>query len=168
MPRPRPKLGHQNIPTSSFLSRTCPEQHYYTTMSARTATTARLLQKSYGPSRCILRPVRVQSNLSFSTCPTSPTAIATPILPSSSRLPPSRNRHYSIPTMNTTTKPIFAENANPEQLSAPLQSLLEEEQWTLDDEGMGVAKTYYFKTYTKCLVRSYHSSLVVGWSGICD
>jgi 4a-hydroxytetrahydrobiopterin dehydratase len=42
---------------------------------------------------------------------------------------------------------------NPEQLSAPLQSLLEEKQWALDEEGMGVAKIYYFKTYTKCLVR---------------
>ena len=168
-PRPRLKLGHQNIPTSSFLSRTCPEQHYYTTMSSRTATTARLLQQSHRSSRHILRPIRTQSTLSFPTRrPTSPTAIATPILPSSSRLlPPPRNCQYSISTMNTTTNPIFAENANPEQLSAPLQSLLEK-QWTLDDEGMGVAKTYYFKTYTKCLVRSYRSSFVVGWSGICD
>lgn len=68
--------------------------------------------------------------------------------------------------MNTTTKPIFAENANPEQLSAPLQSLLEEKQWTLDEEGMGVAKTYYFKTYTKCLVRSCPSFLYFVGSGL--
>lgn len=70
-------------------------------------------------------------------------------------------------TTNTPTKPIFAEDMNPEQLSAPLQSLLEEKQWTLDEEGMGVAKTYYFKTYTKCLVRFCRSFLVfLGRSGL--
>lgn len=67
--------------------------------------------------------------------------------------------------MNTPTNPVFAENVNPEQLLAPLQSLLEEKQWNLDEEGMGVAKTYYFKTYTKCLVRSCHPFLIsLVWS----
>jgi hypothetical protein len=50
--------------------------------------------------------------------------------------------------------PVFADFANREQLSALLQPLIEQKRWTLDEDRAGVAKTYYFKTYTKCLVRS--------------
>ncbi|KAE8547993.1 hypothetical protein TMatcc_009826 [Talaromyces marneffei ATCC 18224] len=121
-------------------------------MSSRTATTARLLQQSHRSSVRILRPVRTRSSSSFSTCcPAWSGPLAMTTQPPST-LPPSQNRHYSsLPTSDTPTKPIFAEDVNPEQLSAPLQSLLEEKQWNLDEEGMGVAKMYYFKTYTKCL-----------------
>lgn len=128
--------------------------HNTTTMSARTATTARLLQQSHRLPCRILCPVRSTSSFSFPTCgPTWSRSAATAIASPSSRLPSLRNRHYSVmTTIDEPTRPIFAENVNPEQLSAPLQSLLEEEQWSLDEEGMGVAKTYYFKTYTKCLV----------------
>ncbi|EED14080.1 MFS monocarboxylate transporter, putative [Talaromyces stipitatus ATCC 10500] len=54
-------------------------------------------------------------------------------------------------SISTPKTPIFAESENPEQLSAPLQSLLDEKQWTLGEGRMMIAKTYYFKTYTKCL-----------------
>lgn len=125
-----------------------------TTMSARTTTTVRLLHQSNRPDCRIRRPIRYRSSSSFSAF--RPTWSA-PILPLSSRLPSSLNRHYSsVPTLDTPRQPIFAENVNPEELSVPLQSLLDEKQWSLDDEGKGVAKTYHFKTYTKCLVRSYH------------
>lgn len=129
-------------------------RHNTTTMSARTATTARLLHQSHHVSRRLFRPVRNSSFFSSPTCSSmwsrpAATAIASP----SSRLSSSRNRHYSaMSTINKSTRPIFTEGVNSEQLSAPLQSLLEEEQWDLDEEGMGVVKTYYFKTYTKCLV----------------
>lgn len=131
-----------------------------TTMSARTTTTVRLLHQPHRLGCRILRPIRYQSPSSFSTFP--PTW-SRPILPLSSRLPSSLDRHYSsVPTLDTPRQPIFAENVNPEELSVPLQSLLDEKQWSLDDEGKGVAKTYHFKTYTKCLVRSL--SLIVLFS----
>lgn len=135
-------------------------------MSSRTATTARLLQQSHRSSVRILRPVRTRSSSSFSTCcPAWSGPLAMTTQPPST-LPPSQNRHYSsLPTSDTPTKPIFAEDVNPEQLSAPLQSLLEEKQWNLDEEGMGVAKMYYFKTYTKCLVRSLSFLALLGRIG---
>ncbi|KAH8688855.1 putative MFS monocarboxylate transporter [Talaromyces proteolyticus] len=50
-----------------------------------------------------------------------------------------------------STSPLFAPGVDPAQNTAPLQSLLEQSLWSLDADRMGVTKTYYFKTYTKCL-----------------
>lgn len=53
---------------------------------------------------------------------------------------------------NPAMQPKFSAGADESQLSAETKSLLEDE-WALDEEKMGVKKTYYFKTYTKALVR---------------
>lgn len=50
-------------------------------------------------------------------------------------------------------EPIFAEGVDREQALPRTQALLDQGQWKLDEERMGLLKTYYFKTYTKCLVR---------------
>lgn len=42
--------------------------------------------------------------------------------------------------------------ADEAQLTRELNALLAE-KWTLDEERMGVKKMFYFKTYTKCLVK---------------
>lgn len=54
--------------------------------------------------------------------------------------------------------PVFADGVDQEKLSVPLRSLIEQKQWALDEDRAGVVKTYYFKTYTKCLVCSHLSS----------
>lgn len=90
----------------------------------------------------------------------SSTAITTTTTTTTRRLPvqpsPSKpERYYSSsaicrrPSVETAS---FAEHANSEELSNSLRVLLAEKEWVLDDEGTGVSKTYWFKTYTKCLV----------------
>lgn len=51
-------------------------------------------------------------------------------------------------------QPIFSEGANEELLMAEMQALSNSD-WILDEEQMGITKTYYFKTYTKALVSLY-------------
>ena len=48
--------------------------------------------------------------------------------------------------------PQFSSGADERKLSEELDALLKE-GWTLDEEQMGLKKTFYFKTYTKVLVR---------------
>ncbi|KKA16994.1 Pterin-4-alpha-carbinolamine dehydratase family protein [Rasamsonia emersonii CBS 393.64] len=94
-------------------------------------------------------------------------------------------RRAAIPTSNTrflsntpkmTTafaeadakEPIFAAGVDQDQFLPQTQALLEEGQWTLDEERMGVTKTFYFKTYTKCLIigirsksKNHHSTMTI-------
>jgi hypothetical protein len=49
-------------------------------------------------------------------------------------------------------EPVVAEGSNQEPLLAQTRALIDQESWALDEDRMGVIKTYYFKTYTKCLV----------------
>ena len=48
--------------------------------------------------------------------------------------------------------PKFSPGADEERLLEELDALLKE-GWTLDEEQTGLEKTFYFKTYTKCMVR---------------
>jgi 4a-hydroxytetrahydrobiopterin dehydratase len=48
-------------------------------------------------------------------------------------------------------EPKFSDGADQSELKAETEALLEG-GWTLDEAQMGVSKTYYFKTYSKCLV----------------
>lgn len=45
----------------------------------------------------------------------------------------------------------FSAGANPDQLNGEVEALLKD-AWELDEERMGLKKTYHFKTYTKCQV----------------
>lgn len=49
--------------------------------------------------------------------------------------------------------PQFAEGEDPQQLSSDTTAL-QAQGWALDAEGMGVTKTYSFKSYFKAVVRS--------------
>lgn len=51
-------------------------------------------------------------------------------------------------------EPHFSIEADKEQLTGELNALLEK-KWVLDEERMGIKKTFYFKTYTKCLVSAF-------------
>lgn len=51
-------------------------------------------------------------------------------------------------------EPRFSSGADVEQLTEELNGLLEK-KWVLDEEQMGIKKTFYFRTYTKCLVSAY-------------
>ena len=48
-------------------------------------------------------------------------------------------------------QPKISEGQDENKLIAEAKALVEN-GWTLDDEEMGVKKTYHFKTYTKALV----------------
>lgn len=50
--------------------------------------------------------------------------------------------------------PQFAEGEDPHQLSSDTTAL-QAAGWALDAEGMGVTKTYSFKSYFKAVVRSH-------------
>lgn len=50
-------------------------------------------------------------------------------------------------------QPIFFEGANEGLLMTEMQALFKDE-WILDEEQMGVTKTYYCKTYTKALIKA--------------
>ncbi len=58
---------------------------------------------------------------------------------------------------NTVMQPRFSAGADEGQLITDTKNLVESD-WTLDEELMGVKKLYYFKTYTKALVRSFIKS----------
>lgn len=47
--------------------------------------------------------------------------------------------------------PRFAEGEDPQQLGSDTAAL-QQQGWTLDTEGMGVTKTFYFKSYFKAVV----------------
>ncbi|OKL63021.1 hypothetical protein UA08_02047 [Talaromyces atroroseus] len=64
---------------------------------------------------------------------------------------PTRKNFASAVDRADSAEPVFPDSVNCERLSALLRSLIEQKQWTLDEDRAGVAKTYYFKTYTKCL-----------------
>ncbi|KAF7594077.1 hypothetical protein BBP40_010214 [Aspergillus hancockii] len=72
----------------------------------------------------------------------TPIATATPsILPS---------RAFSHSALNMASEPQFAEGVNGSQLQTELNTLLGQ-GWALDGDGMGVQKTFYFKTYFKAV-----------------
>ncbi|EEH20713.1 hypothetical protein PABG_02944 [Paracoccidioides brasiliensis Pb03] len=64
-----------------------------------------------------------------------------------------RPRYFSMANVSktSTVQPKYASSTPEElsQLAADTKSLLGS-NWTLDGEKMGVTKTFYFKTYTKC------------------
>jgi hypothetical protein len=100
-----------------------------------------------------------------------PIITASPSTFASQRRSLTRTFTMAMPVAETETEtepiePIFADGLDRNQFLPPTQALLEEEQWTLDEERMGVYKTYYFKTYTKCLVRAIHLPTYIyllGW-----
>lgn len=47
--------------------------------------------------------------------------------------------------------PRFAEGEDPQQLGSDTAAL-QQAGWTLDNDGMGVTKTFYFKSYFKAVV----------------
>ena len=51
--------------------------------------------------------------------------------------------------------PQFSEGTDPEQARQGLQAL-QEQGWALDEDGQGVKKTYYFRSYFKAVVRHSH------------
>jgi hypothetical protein len=51
-------------------------------------------------------------------------------------------------------EPNLSAGANTAQLIGEVEALLAN-GWMLDEEQRGLQKTYYFKTYTKCLVYYY-------------
>lgn len=54
--------------------------------------------------------------------------------------------------MASTAAPIrFAEGEDTEHVTAGLNSL-RQRGWQLDNEGIGITKTFYFKTYFKAVV----------------
>ena len=55
---------------------------------------------------------------------------------------------------STTVQPQFllAKDVNMPTALQSLNQLIQEHDWTLDSTGTGISKTYWFKTYTKCLV----------------
>lgn len=53
---------------------------------------------------------------------------------------------------SNTVEPCFAEGEDAAQLGADTQRLLQQQGWALDADGMGVTKTFYFKSYFKAVV----------------
>ncbi|PWY62137.1 pterin-4-alpha-carbinolamine dehydratase [Aspergillus eucalypticola CBS 122712] len=51
---------------------------------------------------------------------------------------------------STMADPQFAEGTNPEQARQGLQTL-QEQGWVLDEDGQGLKKTFYFKSYFKAV-----------------
>lgn len=49
--------------------------------------------------------------------------------------------------------PRFAEGEDPQQLGPDTDSL-QQQGWALDADGMGVNKTFYFRSYFKATVRA--------------
>ncbi|PYI24668.1 transcriptional coactivator/pterin dehydratase [Aspergillus violaceofuscus CBS 115571] len=67
--------------------------------------------------------------------------------------PSTTKRHFSS-SMSTSAavEPQFAEGVDADELRPRLTALLQPEQgWTLDAEGQGLQKTYFFKTYFKAV-----------------
>lgn len=52
---------------------------------------------------------------------------------------------------SSTPAPRFAEGEDPHQLSSDTTTL-QQQGWALDAEGMGVTKTFHFKSYFKAVV----------------
>ncbi|KAE8393605.1 transcriptional coactivator/pterin dehydratase [Aspergillus alliaceus] len=59
-------------------------------------------------------------------------------------------RTFSHSSTAMAATPQFAKGMDASQLQPELDKLLEQE-WVLDEDGMGVKKTYYFKTYFKAV-----------------
>jgi pterin-4a-carbinolamine dehydratase len=49
-------------------------------------------------------------------------------------------------------EPHFAKGEDAAQLGPDMQTLLQQQGWALDADGMGVTKTFYFKSYFKAVV----------------
>lgn len=54
----------------------------------------------------------------------------------------------------TTIQPRFAEGADTSDTRAGLDAIIQR-GWALDEEGMGIKKTFYFKSYFKAVVGLY-------------
>lgn len=53
---------------------------------------------------------------------------------------------------SNTVEPRFAEGEDAAQLGPDTQTLLQRQGWALDADGMGVTKTFHFKSYFKAVV----------------
>ena len=126
-------------------------------------TVSRALQR---PSRSLTsqlrRSIRQHHHRAF---PSPSTSIATshhnlrsgsPSLLRTSSYPPLSQAHRTFSHSSTTMAavPKFARGIDGSKLQPELDSLLEQ-GWALDQDGMGVKKTYYFKTYFKAVVCSF-------------
>ncbi|KAJ5175828.1 uncharacterized protein N7482_001705 [Penicillium canariense] len=52
---------------------------------------------------------------------------------------------------SNTAEPRFAEGEHAAQLGPETQTLLQQQGWALDTDGMGVTKTFHFKSYFKAV-----------------
>ncbi|KNG88442.1 pterin-4-alpha-carbinolamine dehydratase [Aspergillus nomiae NRRL 13137] len=117
-------------------------------------TVSRALQR---PSRSLTSQLRRSTRQHHHRPFLSPVATSHQTLRSAS---PSLLRHPATPSQAHRTfshsatamaaAPKFARGVDGTQLQPELDSLLGQ-GWTLDEDGMGVKKTYYFKTYFKAV-----------------
>jgi hypothetical protein len=56
------------------------------------------------------------------------------------------------PDDNPKISPQFSSDTDITTNNQLLNRLINDHSWILDVDGMGLSKTYWFKTYTKCLV----------------
>ncbi|GLI75738.1 hypothetical protein PoHVEF18_004000 [Penicillium ochrochloron] len=74
-------------------------------------------------------------------------------------------------------EPRFAEGEDAAQLGPDMQTLLQQEGWALDTDGMGVTKTFYFKSYFKAVsfvnliasessVKKHHPTMTVRFGSV--
>jgi 4a-hydroxytetrahydrobiopterin dehydratase len=62
---------------------------------------------------------------------------------------------------SNTPTPRFAEGEDPQQLGSDTAAL-QQQGWTLDADGMGVTKTFHFKSYFKAVVSEPRSKHCTG------
>ncbi|KAJ5912185.1 uncharacterized protein N7473_001488 [Penicillium subrubescens] len=74
-------------------------------------------------------------------------------------------------------EPHFAKGEDAAQLGPDMQTLLQQQGWALDADGMGVTKTFYFKSYFKAVsfvnliasessVKKHHATMTVRFGSV--
>jgi pterin-4a-carbinolamine dehydratase len=81
--------------------------------------------------------------------------------------------NFTLPKRTLTVSvmsAVFSAGEDEAKMKEELQSL-QETGWILDEDCMGIKKTYYFKTYTKVLVRTplfiLFNFILISFSAIC-
>jgi hypothetical protein len=77
--------------------------------------------------------------------------------------------NFTLPKRTSLTvsvmSAVFSAGEDEAKMKEELQSL-QETGWILDEDYMGIKKTYYFKTYTKVLVRILFNFILISFSAI--
>lgn len=109
-----------------------------------------IMQRAIFPIARVLRPQTVQAVSCVSWNATRSLPARGPTGATRSR-PPFRMASSSA----SQPSPIrFSEGEDTEQVTTGLNSV-RQRGWQLDADGMGITKTYYFKSYFKAVVRSF-------------